>query len=519
MDRRFLFVESLPIRAPLAAKYEQQARARSHAATVSHRKSTIKPSSLEVAQRTPCAQKKPRHAWTAIYRGCPCPSVFVHGWLSNYDADVSDWGDEDTEACQTPSEQQSHQVQRTKSGPQSLVDASTRDPFQTQPVSKHSLRADELFDFAVNVAAATMFDIQPERSPPNAIVTTIQMAMKDAAAFHAALALFASIQANTHGASLSPEANYHKGECVRLISGRLDGSVSTCEGTIYAVILLWAFESTLTATDALQAHVNGLELMVKRKGGVSTLTPEVQCMLAWSIILNRGHFKLPFRSDRNDRNSVTVTVTVNSYPTSGTPAAQPTPPLSGGLLSSYHETWHFLSDLHWLSRSSPSLFQSQSPFFEVQSPLHRLVFGTIDLARLQAFRDPTRKNLVSIPRVFCVLWILSIFLEHARSAVEIAAELQRLEERLRRHLLDRSGSPMMLCWFLLRDEKSSQLHRRSWAVVRHVNLIKMWDVDKQRNLTALLHGYLVFDETTAEAQHQLYHSVMEGIMEDMANLT
>ncbi|KIW69241.1 hypothetical protein PV04_05128 [Phialophora macrospora] len=221
-----------------------------------------------------------------------------------------------------------------------------------------------------------------------------------------------------------------------------------------------------------------------------------------SIILNRGQFKVPFRRDRET-----------------TPRSTPA---STWLPSSYQETWHFLSDLHWLWRSSPSLFQTQSAsFFAPQSPLHRLVFGTIDLASLQAFRDPTRKNLVSIPRVFCVLWVLSIFLEHAGSAVQIAAELQDVEDRLRRHGLDRSRSPMMLCWVLLRENEqssSSHVHPRSWAVVRHVNLIKMWDVDKQRDLTALLHGYLLVDRT-AEAQQRLYHSVMEGLMGDMESLT
>ncbi|KIW69240.1 hypothetical protein PV04_05127 [Phialophora macrospora] len=267
MDRKYLFVESLPTRAPLSAKYEQQARARSHAATVSHRKWTFKPGTgtSAVARRTPDAQTNARNAWTAIYH-------------------MSDWADEEgTEALQTSSEQP-QQVKRIPSGrppPQSLLDAGKRDPFRTHPVSRHSLRSDELFDFAVNVAAATMFDIEPGRSPPNAIVTTIQMAMTDAAAFHAALAMFASIQANTKGANLSPEVDYHKVECVRMISGRLNGGSGPLDGTIYAVILLWAFESTLTSSEALQAHVNGLELMVKRRGGISTLTPEVQCMLAW----------------------------------------------------------------------------------------------------------------------------------------------------------------------------------------------------------------------------------------------
>jgi hypothetical protein len=86
-----------------------------------------------------------------------------------------------------------------------------------------------------------MFDIQPNQTS-NAIVTTIQLAMQDAAAFHAALALFASEHANTLSVSLPHETMYHKVECVRMISNRLSEGVAPFDGTIYAVILLWAFE-------------------------------------------------------------------------------------------------------------------------------------------------------------------------------------------------------------------------------------------------------------------------------------
>jgi hypothetical protein len=118
----------------------------------------------------------------------------------------------------------------------------------------------------------------------------------------------------------------------------------------------------------------------------------------------------------------------------------------------------------------------------------------------------------------CLLWVLMIFLDCAQSPLQLGGELQDLEVRLRRYRLDRSGSPMMLCWLLLRKEESLELHPRSWAVIRLINVIKIWDVSKQHDLTTLLHGYLLGNQTTG-AHLQQYCCVMEGIMEDLANLT
>lgn len=118
----------------------------------------------------------------------------------------------------------------------------------------------------------------------------------------------------------------------------------------------------------------------------------------------------------------------------------------------------------------------------------------------------------------CLLWILVLFLEYAQSAPsELAAELQNLEGRLWRQHLDRFGSPIMLCWLLLRKEESVELHPRSWAVVKHINIIKTWDVSRQQNLTTLLQGYLL-GKRVSEAQRQQYHGVMKGVMQDMAAL-
>jgi hypothetical protein len=86
------------------------------------------------------------------------------------------------------------------------------------------------------------FGIQPAQSPFNPMVTAAQLSMQDPATFHAGLALFASIWANTHPSGSQLEAIYHKVECVRIISNRLNGYDSPSDWTFHAVMLLWGLE-------------------------------------------------------------------------------------------------------------------------------------------------------------------------------------------------------------------------------------------------------------------------------------
>jgi len=131
-------------------------------------------------------------------------------------------------------------------------------------------------------------------------------------------------------------------------------------------------------------------------------------------------------------------------------------------------------------------------------------------------RDPTR--IVFHTRLMSLLWILAIFVEYTQSPLQLTEDLQDLQIRLQRHGLDRFGSPMMLCWMLLRKEKSLELHPRSWAIVRFINVIKTWDVSRQRNLMTLLLGYLLGNLASEDHQQQ-HNCVMEGIAEDLATLT
>ena len=70
----------------------------------------------------------------------------------------------------------------------------------------------------------------------------VELAMQDAAAFHAALAAFASVWASNPWSDLQLEPIYHKVECVRIVSSRLDGRGPPSEGTICATMWLWELE-------------------------------------------------------------------------------------------------------------------------------------------------------------------------------------------------------------------------------------------------------------------------------------
>ena len=66
--------------------------------------------------------------------------------------------------------------------------------------------------------------------------------MQDMASFHGFLAVHEFIWANTYGSSLQLKVIYHKVECIRNINNCLNEYEPPSEGTIYAVMVLWAIE-------------------------------------------------------------------------------------------------------------------------------------------------------------------------------------------------------------------------------------------------------------------------------------
>jgi hypothetical protein len=87
-----------------------------------------------------------------------------------------------------------------------------------------------------------VYRIEPAKAPFNPNIMVAKIAMQDTAAFHAFLAIIASIRAVAQPSGLQLEMTYHKVECVRIISDRLNKNATLSDGTIYAVIWLWALE-------------------------------------------------------------------------------------------------------------------------------------------------------------------------------------------------------------------------------------------------------------------------------------
>jgi hypothetical protein len=132
MDQ-YLFVETLPCRASQRLKYLQQSIARSHAAAIGHRR------------RIPESRKYPRSTWTTVYR-TGSPPQHLRSYVTKKAGDVSGSEYVDTEQSGGSSEHW-QLAKRFIARPQSLLGASRRDPFETYPVSKPTMRFSQLLDF------------------------------------------------------------------------------------------------------------------------------------------------------------------------------------------------------------------------------------------------------------------------------------------------------------------------------------------------------------------------------------
>jgi hypothetical protein len=179
-----------------------------------------------------------------------------------------------------------------------------------------------------------------------------------------------------------------------------------------------------------------------------------------------------------------------------------------------------LSNLKWHTWSNPSLFQSHMHLFGPSSPLYHLL-RIPDILGLDPIRDPAK--VLALARLMCLLWLVSLFVAHARNPTALALYLDALLAQLSPYGLDGStssshsstGSPMMLCWLLLKRDETLELHEISWSVVRHVNVVKAWNPRVQHALAALLYGYLA-GEAETDAHQRRHDLLIEGVLRDMA---
>jgi hypothetical protein len=145
MDQ-YLFVDAPPRKTSQSAIVRQQAKARSHAAAIAHRRSMLKRNPLTKAQMPPESHNQPPNPRIAVYREGPAPQ-YLRSRVTQKSGDEPNLESDNTEVPLEPFEDTQQLAKRYVTGPQTLLDASRRDPFQTHPVSKPVIRFDELFDF------------------------------------------------------------------------------------------------------------------------------------------------------------------------------------------------------------------------------------------------------------------------------------------------------------------------------------------------------------------------------------
>jgi hypothetical protein len=115
-----------------------------------------------------------------------------------------------------------------------------------------------------------VYHIQPTKAPFNPNMTVGQIALQDKASFHAFLAIIASIWAATQGSGSQSETIHHKVECVRISSSRLNRREPPSDGTIYAVIWLWALEVWTHGLIRLLSRTKLTTVTLHNSGGVTS---------------------------------------------------------------------------------------------------------------------------------------------------------------------------------------------------------------------------------------------------------
>ena len=210
-----------------------------------------------------------------------------------------------------------------------------------------------------------------------------------------------------------------------------------------------------------------------------------------AIIILPGYFKLPLPGAPRSIRS-----------TSATPSSK---------FFSLSELYHCLKDVHGIFRSNPILFAEHAHYFKRHTPIHRLL-ELEDDEEYHFIRNSS--HVISICRLACLFWIFAIFIEHGQSPESLGFELEKLRLRLVRHGLDHYGSNLMLCELLLKEENSVEVHIRGWQLVRIMNLVKAWGIERQDDLASLLYGYLSCTYSLdVEGQH--YERVMNQIKLDL----
>lgn len=113
--------------------------------------------------------------------------------------------------------------------------------------------------------------------------SVVQTVVADPASFHAILSVAARASARLRGEKDCLESIWHKGEAIRITNERLKNpNQRFSDDNIVAVAQLAFVDHAFGDLDSLKIHIDGLEMMVRARGGWTTFTNEtLRTMLSW----------------------------------------------------------------------------------------------------------------------------------------------------------------------------------------------------------------------------------------------
>lgn len=118
--------------------------------------------------------------------------------------------------------------------------------------------------------------------PQDLLNSVVQTVVASPASFHAVLSTAQKASARLQGEPDSLESIWHKGEAMRLTNARLENpALRFSDDTIGAVAQLAFADHAFGNLPSLKIHMDGLEMMIKVRGGLAALTsPTLQSTVA-----------------------------------------------------------------------------------------------------------------------------------------------------------------------------------------------------------------------------------------------
>ncbi|OCL05404.1 hypothetical protein AOQ84DRAFT_379623 [Glonium stellatum] len=154
-----------------------------------------------------------------------------------------------------------------------------KDPFDTTPLLDSSWTQFILYYSNSNFKVPSFM--------MNLKLAWLSMATKDEAYFHALISQFTAHFSLIHQRGDPMEALTHRMEAVKLVNARLgDPDLEASDGTVSAVACMANYEAGNGTLVSVQIHMNGLEQMVKMRGGLDAAGFPIylQRKIAWADI-------------------------------------------------------------------------------------------------------------------------------------------------------------------------------------------------------------------------------------------